>query len=305
MGLSTVSAFKNIDSGLFIEIDEKKVKELQDILVQILLDIDSVCKKNQIEYSLAGGSALGLIRHKGFIPWDDDIDLLMSRKNYEKFCIAFKDAMLDKYWLHTPEETKNYGLCLSRVRKKGTICKSREDFQNDECGVYIDIFILENTFDIVFLRYIHGFISLGLGFILSCRNFWKNRKLYSYIGSNSRNSGIFKVKIFLGLLFSFLSVDTWTHLWNNWNSICRNENTKYVTVPAGRKHFFGELYERLYMDDVERLPFYYRNQVYYFPVMKGYDKYLSKLYGDYMKIPPKDKREKHIVLEYEIHKKLN
>ena len=300
MNLSTVSAFKNIKTDLFIEIDDQKIKELQNVLLDILIDIDFVCRKYQINYSLAGGSALGLIRHKGFIPWDDDVDLLMTRSNYTRFCKLFLKEMADKYWLHTPEDTKDYGLCLSRVRKKGTVCRSREDYRNNECGVYVDIFIVENTYNSAILRKIHGFFSLALGFILSCRNFWENRTLYKSIGETTDNPSVFNAKIRLGFLFSFFKVDTWTHLWNKINSICKDNRSFFVTVPAGRKHFFGELYERKYLDEYMDMPFYHNDKKFIFLIMKGYDYYLTKLYGDYLEIPPVEKREKHIVLEYDL-----
>ena len=205
--LSTVSMFKNIKTKDSIELDEKQLKKLQIVLLNILVDVDSFCKENDIQYFLGGGSALGAIRHGGFIPWDDDIDINMTRENYNKFISLFPKTMSDKYWLHTPEYTNDYALLLSRVRLKGTCVKTREDFFNDECGAFIDIFVVENTPNNKILRVIHGFISLVFGFLLSCRKFFRERKyLKKMLNDSNMLEFIFAyyIKVTLGFLTAIL-----------------------------------------------------------------------------------------------------
>lgn len=297
MKLATVSVFKNIlnkNSALKTMTDEE-LKHLQRVLLAMMKDFDGICQKHKIKYMLGGGSCLGAVRHKGFIPWDDDMDLNMTRRDYEKFKESFEKEMGDRYWLQTPEDTLDYGLAFARLRKKGTVFRSREDCDSsDENGIYIDIFIIENTYNCAVLRYWHGFLSLATGFLLSCRNFYQKRKFYIKVAGNDKKvRRIFRIKIILGFFTAWRSVDNWTRTWNNVNKMCKNSRSKYVVVPTGRKHFFGELYERDKYCDYEYVAFEDTT----LPVTTDSDEYLKHLYGDYMKIPKKAQQEKHIFLE--------
>lgn len=301
MKLATVETFKilNNKNQELKQLTGEQLKKLQNILLEILVDIDFVCKKYNLIYNLGGGSCLGAIRHNGFIPWDDDVDINMPRGDYEKFCNFFMKEFGDKYWLHTPEKTKDLGMGFARVRKKGTIFRSREDLTNEkEAGIYIDIFIIENTYNFKPMRYLHGFLSLLFGFLLSCRNFYKNRKFYlEIVRDNKKITRTFRVKILIGFLLAWLSVDKMTTIWNNINKMCKNDNSEYVTVPVGRKHFFGELYKReefcqVTLHEFEKKQFY---------VCKEYDNYLKHMYGDYMQIPKDADKETHIFLELKLN----
>lgn len=302
MKLSTVSTFKTLqnENDELKKMSNEQLKKLQQTLLGILDDINYVCEKYNLSYNLGGGSALGAIRHNGFIPWDDDVDINMPRKDYEKFCEVFAKEFADKYWIHTPEKTKDYGLAFARVRKKGTIFRSREDVNNtEEAGVYIDIFIIENTYNFVLMRYLHGILSLMFGFLLSCRNFYKNKKFYLEIVQNNKKTRMaFKFKIGIGFLLSWISIDKMTHVWNNINSMCKNNDSRYVSVPVGRKHFFGELYEREKFCKTVLHEFEGKNRK--FPVCIDYDAYLKHMYGDYMKIPKEEDRETHIFLDLKL-----
>lgn len=92
MGLSTYHLLKNSRSKNRIEISNEQLKQIQSILLRILKDFSAVCEKHGFYYSLCGGSALGAVRHKGFIPWDDDIDIMMPHQDYELFSKTFKSS---------------------------------------------------------------------------------------------------------------------------------------------------------------------------------------------------------------------
>src|SRR5690554_4796206 len=92
------------------------LKAIQSIQVEILLEIDRICKKNDIRYQLFAGTLLGAVRHKGFIPWDDDIDLAMLREDYDKFIQVCKYDLDNKYFLQTYETDPQYTFTFGKVR---------------------------------------------------------------------------------------------------------------------------------------------------------------------------------------------
>ena len=100
---------------------EKYVKKLQLAELQILKEIDKICQDNNIEYYLCGGTLLGAIRHKGFSPWDDDIDIAMTRKNYCKFLKICQEKLPNEYFLDCYETNKKYYFPYAKVKMKNTL----------------------------------------------------------------------------------------------------------------------------------------------------------------------------------------
>lgn len=300
MKLSTVDAFKHLQAAdCFVEIKGENMFRLQKVLLGMLEDIVGICNRYGIEYTLGGGACLGAVRHAGFIPWDDDIDFNIARKDVNRMLDILRRDREDRYWVHDVNGTENYELDLIKVRLKGTVLKTRDDVKNgEEAGVPFEIFIIENVPDNAILRYLHGFGSMALGFIYSCVRFAENGESYlSLAKGNSEASRAFRVKIAIGRLFSFRSASRWCRTWDAWNSLCRDEGSRYVSIPAGRKHYFGELYLR---SD-------------YFPASEGEfegmrvslparpEVYLTALYGpDYMVPPPPEGREAHLCLEFDL-----
>lgn len=290
MRLSTMDAFKNLKSKDLATVDEKTLRRIQSVLLEILDDVITTCKMYGITYTLGGGSVLGAVRHQGFIPWDDDIDVNFSRRDYERFIPAFRKEFGEKYWIHTPEETENYGLLFARVRLKGTVLKTRDDFWTEECGAFIDLFILENTFNNPILRWIHGTGCQALGFLLSCRKFYRDRKfMLEFARGNPELLRAVRVKIVLGFFASIGSMNFWTRLANRWSALCGDDHSKMVATPAGRKKFWGELYLRSDMLEATVMQFEGRRV----NCPQNYEMYLTHMYGDYMAIPPEEDREHH------------
>lgn len=296
MNLSTVEAFKNVNtsSGKFIHLEGSLLRKYQLILADMADDIIQLCDKENIHYHLGGGSALGAVRHGGFIPWDDDMDINIMGYQRTLFIKKFKKKYQNKYHIQS-YDTPEYGMDISRIRLKNSISRSREDLRSKECGFYIDIFFLENVPDNFIIRKVHGFFCLMFGFLLSCRNFYKNRILMRELEkSNPGLKKVFEFKIIIGGLLSFASVRRWAIITHWCYSLCKNNHSKYVSFPSGRKHYFGEMYLRKDMENTIKKPFEGRKWC----VPKGYDKYFKALYGEnYMTPPPPEKREKHILLE--------
>ena len=163
---------------------------------------------------------------------------------------------------------------------------------------YIDIAIIENTYDNAFKRKIHGYGSLFLGLAVSCRRFFRDREYLLSLTDDAETLKVFKTKIFLGRLCSFMSLKKWTKMYTKWNGKCKDTTTKLVTVPTGRNHFFKEMYERTDFCESTFMDFEGNN----WRIPKSYDKYLTIMYGDYMKIPSVENREKHVLLDFDLGK---
>ena len=129
------------------EYDNETLARLQRIELDILKDFDEFCEKHGIDYFGMGGTAIGAKRHKGFIPWDDDIDIGMTRRNYDRFC-ELKDEFPDKYTLLTCDSPGDYPLMNAHLILKGTRFKEEAfkelEFEN---GIFLDIFCFENVSD--------------------------------------------------------------------------------------------------------------------------------------------------------------
>lgn len=295
MGLSTMEMLKkaNVDMSKYIELKGETLRRFQLELLKITDDIIEVCDENNICYQLSGGSCLGAVRHKGFIPWDDDMDINILGSHFDKFIDCFTKKYGDKYWIHTVN-TPNYGLTVSRIRLKGSVFRIHQDVNNPEAGFFVDLFRLENVFDNSLLRAVHGLFCMGFGLMLSCRKFYEDRDIMMELANNDKElEKTFRKKILIGRMTSFLSVKTWAVLTQKCYGFCKNNRSKYLSIPAGRKHYFGEMYLRKDMQNTVFARFEGRK----WKIARGWKKYLKMLYGDYMWIPPEDKREKHYLLE--------
>jgi len=255
------------------------IKELKQIQLNILDIVNEFCVKNNIHYSLACGSLLGAIRHKGYIPWDDDVDIYMLRPDYNIFIANF--ANINKEWLQifSIESDEQYALPYAKVSNSHTIMIMNGNVGTN-IGVNIDVFPIDGVPSNL-KRYIHLFKM----------NFLKYLFLLKVM--HMRSGRPFYKEIFLVISKCFLFLISQRKL-----AVCINNNAKMYSVDtcdklfemvAGYKHhhFFPASAMKNFIEvDFEGKKYC---------SMSGYDDYLKASYGDYMQLPPKHKQLSHHV----------
>lgn len=300
MQLSTFEAFKHLSAqnSNYFYLKDDELKKYQAYLLSMMTDIISVCEKENVTYTLGGGTALGAVRHKGFIPWDDDADINVLGADYQRFRSSFLKEYGNKYEI-CDDQTPGFCEPSVRVCLKGT--KYVKNIAGDVGNMFcVDVILMESTPDNKLLRNIHGFFCMAAGFLFSCRCFFKNRKVrIAFAKGNTELLKVVYLKIAIGAPLAIVSADTWTKwLWKCYGS-WKNNKSKYVSFPSGSKHYFGELYLRAGIADTVKMPFEGHNWC----VPKDYDGYLKALYGpDYMTPPPETQRGYHYIREIEFPK---
>ena len=293
--LSTHGLFKESlsHSASLRTLTDAEVKKLQGVMLEMLRDIAGVLDGNGIPFMLGGGTMLGAVRHHGFIPWDDDVDIAVERKYIPRLIRAVEETFPEKYMVIVPEKTPGYFSSFLKIQKNGTLMRESLSAPADLSGIKIDVFPVENIFDDRARRTLHGLrCDAGL-MILSCIRMHENKTEYLALAEGNRKGRfVIRLKSFFGGLFA-KRADRWFSWTQKVMRGCRDTHSRDVTVPTGREHYFGEIFPREDYLAFIRMPF----EDMMLPVPRNYDAYLTRLFGDYMQLPPEERREKHIVYE--------
>lgn len=278
-----------------IEIDDELRREIQAVILSIYKDVKAVCDKYGLLLFLSGGSALGAVRHQGFIPWDDDMDLTMTRTDYNAFERIFEKELSDKYVLMAPGYKNGSRSRFPKVLKKGTVFREIGIHAPDEeCGIFLDIFILDNVPDNKILKLTKGTICNVLEFIAG-QVLWNEGNaeevLIAYKKADKKQYWIRRIT---GKVFSFKSAKDWNRLIDK--VIQYDKETGNCTHATGRKHYFGEILPKEVFLPGTQARFENQDVL----LFSDPDTYLKKMYGDYMRIPDESEREQHFVEELKL-----
>lgn len=263
-----------------IKLEGKLLRQLQMTELEMLIEVDRICGKYGIRYSLDGGTLLGAVRHHGFIPWDDDADVVMLRQEYDKFYEACRrDLDTERFFLQEYRTDPGYRWGYSKMRRNGTVFL-REGQEHVQCNqsVFIDIFIYDNVPDHAAARRLHLFLCYCI-----------RKALYSEVGR--KNAGNPLLRSWYGML-SRIPRELWFRLIEGIAGQMnkkRCELVRHMTYPYRKECRYGlpaECFEEYTEKDFEG---------YRFKVFQNYRLYLTRLYGDYMTLPPEGQRKTHPV----------
>lgn len=249
--------------------------------LMIALEIKRICEKNDIKYFLDAGSLLGAVRHNGFIPWDDDMDIGMCKDDYERFVEVAPREMGQDYFLDNYVTNKKNPYVFSKVRLRGTTYIENignENYEHNE--IFVDIFPYYYISDNELERKIEGIrMAILSQAILSKSGYkvWKGKGLIKRIK--------FMPIDVIGKLFTMQFLRKKIAV-----LYTKHNNTQRMGIQAGSCYGYWYFEENI-LRETENHKF--ENEV--FPIPKNYDIYLKVAYGDYMKLPPESERITHMI----------
>lgn len=262
---------------------ELSLQEIKSIEFSLLEEIDKICRKEKIRYSLIGGTLLGAVRHKGFIPWDDDVDIMMPRKDYNRFIEYCKKNSCVNFNLLCNELEESYGYLFAKACSKNTMIKEENISSNGiELGVYVDIFPadgLGNSYKDArkklessrFLREVL-IAKNWRKFFKSKTHAWYYEPIRFFFFAISRLFS--RKKIVSEIQKKYMNIDF--------------DSVKYVGVISG-SYRSKEIVETQLYSRYTELQFEGKN----FMALEQYDEYLKHIYGNYMELPSEEKRKSH------------
>lgn len=260
-----------------MENEYMSLREMQLVCLEMLRLVDKICKKERLCYFLSGGTLLGAIRHKGFIPWDDDIDLMMPRPDLERFLRVAPKYMSKRYSMAFPLQAEDYAFPWVRIHDNLTAVEDKGMQKARTRTLFMDIFPIEGLPSnpracALYFKYVRMHDIL-----LKCarkkdlypdeRLKWLKRPLMALTGLRSLPRYALGVYRAAGH-FSF--------------DKARYAGVMTITHYGSRERMPAEVFRGRV-----RVPF--EDGMY--PAPTGYDTYLRGLYGDYMQLPPEDQRE--------------
>lgn len=259
------------------EMNTNTLESIQNRGLGILLVVDSVCKKNNINYYLDGGTLLGAIRHKGFIPWDDDVDIAMLRDDYEKFLNIAQAELGANYFLQTTKTDPMFPMGFARVIDNNAVFPDANRYSY-KTGLCLDIFPIDNAND---NRFCHRFNIFKIKIIQSLAKSKVDLNMDKYKGVIRKT--LVKIFAVVGKLFSAKTLMRWQRRIAISNNRRITKNKCCYSYPYGdlKCLFPVEIYKEMVMVNFAH---------YQFPAPSGWHQLLTIIYGDYMTPPSSDKQ---------------
>lgn len=257
-----------------IEISGNDLRRLQRIELEMLIEVDRICRKCGIKYSLCGGTLLGAVRHKGFIPWDDDLDVMFSHEEYERFFNACKTELDgERFFLQDFRTDSNYRWGYAKLRRKNTeYIKKGQEHLKQQTGVCIDLFDFQNVPLEEKERSQYHF-----------KMFCIRKILYSELGRKNEKKAIMRCWYsILSLIPTELVHSCRYRLIEKYKGIKPEYmSCEMFPIEKSRDGYLSSVFENYTWLEFEGRKFM---------AVAEWDRYLSTQYGDYMSLPPVEQR---------------
>ncbi|MED1791101.1 LicD family protein [Brevibacillus nitrificans] len=262
-----------------MEIPKEDFRKIQLIMLEMLIEFDRICNKHNIIYSLDGGTLLGAIRHKGFIPWDPDVDVIMHRSEFKRFKkICFEELDHRRFFLQDHELDPNYRWGYARLRRKGSeFVRAGHEHMKYRTGIFIDIMLVDNVPDSEIMRKLHSAFCFCMrkvlwaeaGKVLHPK--WYVRAWYKLL-SRIPTDHVFKWREYVAGKYNTLDTELIRRMTGEYPDRCKYGTPRRFYESRVKVEFEG----------------------YTFWGFRDYDEYLRLVYGDYMQLPPHSERIPHI-----------
>ena len=269
----------------FVEMKEIDIEELKGIQVEMLVLIDEFCVRNNINYSLSSGTLIGAVRHKGYIPWDDDIDIMMPRSDYDRFVTTF-NGTFSHLSLLAPELDLNYYAPYANVYDNRTLLtEDNNDHRGLNIGIKIDVFPID-TVSTKASEYANDMRKVEK------LNLMMHIKRLKILSQSRKQMTFYEIAKILILKF-FCIFFSYPFLQKKIKNIALNQ--RYIDSEYVDNVVFNiyskkcTRFNKSVMEHFIRMPFENKE----FSVINDYDVVLRKMYGDYMKLPPEEQRIPH------------
>lgn len=262
-----------------VEIDKKTLRQIQMVQLEMLAEVDRICRKCGIKYNIIAGTMLGAVRHGGYIPWDDDADVAFLRPEYERFRDVVKTELdTGRFYFQDNRRTKGYRWGYGKLRRKNTLfLREHQEHMPYSQGIFIDLFPLDGVPDNYILRGIQNF---------EC--FCIRKLLWSEVGQVADKS--FLKRQWFHLLAKVPEKVIWRHYYRMVAKANRRKTrmVRILTFPTPNNEYG---YYRNWYESSAGIGF----EGHTLQGVKDYDSYLSFKFGDYMELPPKAMRKTHPV----------
>lgn len=263
------------------------VLRVQLVALEMLCEVDRICRKHDIKYILAAGTQLGAVRHKGFVPWDDDVDIAMLHEEWLRFkAVAEEELDKERFFLRTQDTDKDMNLVFFQIKRNGTIYVKggREQFDTHR-GIAMDIFPFFNAPDSIWLTHVQNNI---------CKFF--KTMTWAHMGSQSEKKPLLR---FYYNLMAKVSNKTSYALYYKIATAVKKKKPYLTYLSTGKNQFHAGFNQRRFFEDLTELEF----EGHSFFVPKDYEEFLSYFYGkDYMKPPvPLRRVNRHLPAKIELN----
>jgi lipopolysaccharide cholinephosphotransferase len=257
--------------------DAEILRKLHVVELELLEEFVRICKAHNLEYFLIGGTLLGAIRHKGFIPWDDDIDIGMPRDDYEKFIDLCKTELKNTYYIKSYRTNSAYWMPFLKMCKSNTLFIEKKDISLEykKNGIFIDIFSYDNISNIELFQRIQSFIINKIRATIQMKIWVKKGEKKNIL------------KHLIDIIFDFKTLQ---ELQQKMMTRIIKNNSSYQINWGGRYGLEKEIFHSDVLYPTTEAVFEGK----YYRIPNQWNKYLSQIYGsDYMEIPSQEKREDH------------